>query len=139
MAIAPAFLRPPKELLQPILPGKIIQEHILYNLRNREKSKMSQPHINDNINCFNTDNSTNYVWNNCTMGDEKSEILAWLSPLEPQKRHHDIQTRRVNDVGGWLMQTEEYRNWLGGIGGGNSGGSALFCYGGPGVGKTYIR
>ena len=73
------------------------------------------------------------------MGDEKSEILTWLSPLEPQRRHHDIQTRRVDNVGDWLMQTEEYRTWVGGIGGGDSGGSALFCHGGPGVGKTYIR
>ena len=97
---------------------------------------MSQPHINDNINCFNT---TNNVLNNCTVVDEKSEILAWLSPLEPQIRHHDIQTRRVNEVGDWLIQTEEYRNWFGGTHVGNSGGSALFCYGGPGVGKTYIR
>ena len=101
---------------------------------------MSQHHLGDNIsNSFNNTNSNNNVWNNCTMGDEKSEILAWLSPLEPQKRHHDIQTRRVNEVGDWLMETEEYRNWFGGIGGGNSGGSALFCHGGPGVGKTYIR
>ena len=100
---------------------------------------MSQPLINDNINCFNTDNSINNVWNNCTLVDEKPEILAWLSPLEPQIRHHDIQTRMVGGVGDWLIQTQEYRNWVGGIGGGNSDGSALFCHGGPGVGKTYIR
>jgi len=73
------------------------------------------------------------------MGDERSEILAWISPLEPLIRHHDIQTRRVDKVGEWLIQTEEYRNWIGGISGGNSEGSALFCYGGPGVGKTFIR
>jgi len=73
------------------------------------------------------------------VADEKSEILAWLSPLEPQIRHHDIQTRRVDEVGNWLTQTEEYRNWIGEIRGGDSAGSALFCYGGPGVGKTYIR
>ena len=97
---------------------------------------MSQHHISDNINSFNIINN---VGNKNAVADEKCEILAWLSPLEPQKRHHDLQTRRVDEVGGWLMQTEEYRNWLGGIGEGNSDGSALFCYGGPGVGKTYIR
>ena len=68
-----------------------------------------------------------------------SEILAWISPLEPQIRHQDIRTRRVDEVGGWLLQTQEYRDWVGGTRGGESGGSALFCYGGPGVGKTYIR
>ena len=98
---------------------------------------MSQHHISDNINSFNS--SVNNVWNNYTVVDEKSEILAWLSPLEPQKRHHDIQTRRVNEVGDWLLQTEEYRNWLGGARGAKSDGSALFYHGGPGVGKTYIR
>ena len=74
------------------------------------------------------------------MADEKSEILAWLSPLEPQIRHHDIRTRRIDQVGDWLLQTEEYRSWFGGMTGGKkSNGSALFCYGDPGVGKTYIR
>jgi len=73
------------------------------------------------------------------VGDEKSEILAWLSPLEPQRRHQDIRTRRVDEVGDWLLQIEEYRNWLGDVRGGRSDCSALFCEGGPGVGKTYIR
>jgi len=96
---------------------------------------MSQHHINDNTNCF---NNINNVWNNCTVADEKSEILAWLSPLEPRIRHQDIRTRRVDEVGGWLLQTQEYRNWFGGIRGGKSDGSALFCCGSPGVGKTYM-
>jgi len=129
----------PQGITSTTLPDKTTQEPILFSPRNTEKSKMSQPHINGNINCFNNDNSVRNVWNNCTVVDEKSEILAWLSPLEPQIRHHDIRIRRVDEVGGWLMQTEEYRNWFGGMGEGNSGGSALFCYGGPGVGKTYIR
>ena len=71
--------------------------------------------------------------------DERSEILAWLSPLEPRIRHHDIQTHRVDKVGDWLLQTQEYQNWFGGIRGGESDGLALFCYGDLGVGKTYIR
>ena len=100
---------------------------------------MSQHHIAENLNCFNTTNSFNNVWNNHTVTDEKSEILAWLSPLEPKRRHQDIRARRVDEVGDWLLQTEEYRNWVDGIREGGSGGSALFCYGGPGVGKTYIR
>ena len=100
---------------------------------------MSQHHINDINNSFNNTNSFNNVWNNCTVVDEKPEILAWLSPLEPRRRHHDVQTRRVDEVGDWLLQTQEYRNWLCGIHGDKSSGSALFCDGGPGVGKTYIR
>jgi len=96
---------------------------------------MSQHHINDNTNCFNINN----VWNNCTVADEKSEILAWLSPLEPRIRHQDIRTRRVDGVGDWLLQTQEYKDWFGGIHGGKSDSSALFFCGGPGVGKTYMR
>ena len=96
---------------------------------------MSQHYISDNVNSFNNTN----VWNTYTVADERSEILAWLSPLEPQRRHHDIKTRRVDEVGDWLLQTEEYRSWVGGIHMGESDGAALFCYGGPGVGKTFIR
>ena len=90
----------------------------------------------DNINSFNTNY---FVSNNSTVTDERSEILAWLSPLEPPRRHEDIRTRRIDEVGDWLLENEEYRNWFGGIGGAKSDTPALFCYGDPGVGKTYIR
>ena len=70
--------------------------------------------------------------------DERAEILAWLSALDPWIRHRDIRDQRVEDVGDWLLQTDEYRSWLDGIHGEESDNSALFCYGDPGVGKTYI-
>ena len=60
-------------------------------------------HTSDNINSFNPTNSFNNVWNNVTVADEKSEFLAWLSPLEPQRRHQDIRTRRIDEVGNWLL------------------------------------
>jgi len=91
---------------------------------------MSQHHNNANVDSFNS---------NSVVADERSEILAWLSPLRPQRRHRDIQACRVNGVGEWLLDTEEYRNWSGGMLEGKSDGSALFCHGAPGVGKTYIR
>ena len=134
----PTFLHS-QESDQSTLPYKITQEPILYNLRSSKEYKMSQHHINDNINSFNTNISFNNVSNNYTATGEKPEILAWISPLESQRRHHDVRARRVGKVGDWLLQTEEYREWFGGIRGGKSGNSALFGYGGPGVGKTYIR
>ena len=73
------------------------------------------------------------------VADDKSEILAWLSPLQAQSWHHDIRTCRAEEVGDWLLQTDEYQYWFGGIHGGNSNVSALFRYGGPGVSKTNIR
>ena len=99
---------------------------------------MSRHYFSDDINSFNITSSDN-IRDDPVLPDERSKILAWLSPLEPQIRHQDIRARRVGGVGDWVFQTEEYRNWFGGIRGGRSDGAALFCYGGPGVGKTYIR
>jgi len=95
---------------------------------------MSQSFSN-NINSFL--NTT--VTNNFTITDERLQILTWLSPLEPNLRHQDIRDGRVENVGEWLLQTEEFRGWYGGSGGGESDNAVLFCYGDPGVGKTYIR
>ena len=71
--------------------------------------------------------------------EEGAEILEWLSPLDPRIGHHDIRTRRVENVGGWLLRKREYRSWFGGVHSKEPGNSVLFCYGDPGVGKTYIR
>ena len=61
------------------------------------------------------------------------------SPLDPRTRHDDIRAHRVEHVGEWLLQTEEYQDWFNGIRIGEPGNSTLFCYGDPGVGKTYTR
>ena len=111
-----------------------------------ESSSSSNNIDSFNNNCFNTTNSFNTTItsdtinvNNFGSTDEKAEILAWLSPLDPWIRHHDIRALRVEYVGDWLLGTEEYRNWVDGNHGEESDNSALFCYGDPGVGKTYIR
>jgi len=101
---------------------------------------MSQSHIWESGHSFNNNiNSFNTIVNGVSSADSKAEILEWLSPLEPQTRHHDIRADRVEGVGDWLLQTEEYQNWFNGIRGGKLNNSSLFCYGDPGVGKTYIR
>ena len=92
---------------------------------------MSQPFSN-NINSWNT-------VNNFTVADNRSNILAWLSALEPRLRHQDIQDYRVENIGEWLLQTEEFRSWYTSSEGGESNNAVLLCYGNPGVGKTYIR
>ena len=76
---------------------------------------------------------------NFTVTGDRFNILAWLSPLDPRSRHKDIQGRRVENVGEWILQTEEFRSWYASSGRGVSDNEVLFCYGGPGVGKTYIR
>ena len=92
---------------------------------------MSQSFSN-NVNSLNTTV-------NLTVADDRSDILAWLSPLNPKMRHQDIRDRRVGNVGEWLLQTEEFRSWNAGSGGSEPGSAVLFCYGDPGVGKTFIR
>ena len=94
---------------------------------------MSQS-LSNNINSLNT-----IINNNFTIGDDRSNILAWLSPLDPKLRHQNIQDRRVENVGEWVLQTEEFRSWRAGRGGGEPDNPVLFCYGDPGVGKTFIR
>ena len=83
--------------------------------------------------------SLNTTVNNFTVADDGSNILEWLSPLNPKLKHQDIRNRRVEDVGEWLSQTEEFRRWEAGSGGDESDNAVLFCYGDPGVGKTFIR
>jgi len=69
--------------------------------------------------------------------DEDNQIKQWLSPLEPQHRHHTVQADRVEGVGGWLLEKNEFREWSGSQGAPKD--AVLFCYGDPGVGKTHIR
>ena len=98
---------------------------------------MSQYHINDSANSFNT-NSFNNVWNYYIVIDDRSQLLTWLSPLEPKLRHRDIQERRVGNVGERLLKTEEFGSWYHWNGEGEGDNAILFCHGGPGVGKTFI-
>jgi len=99
---------------------------------------MSQSFSNntDSLNT-NTSYTAISVSNNFTVADDRSNILAWLSPLDPKLRHQDIQDRRVENIGEWLLQTEEFRSWNACSERGESDKGVLFCYGDPGVGKTY--
>ena len=126
---SPAFLQPPKNSYCRRLPSFIINS---YNILSSKERKMSQSFSN-NYNSFNT----TYV--NPTVADDRPKILAWLSPLEPKLRHQGIRDNRVGNVGEWLLQAEEYRNWYTRSKNGGSDNAVLFCYGNPGVGKTYIR
>ena len=98
---------------------------------------MPQHTTNDGNKFSNNTNSFN-VWNDCTFADDRSQALTWLSPLEPSLRHRELREYRVNDVGVWLMQTEEFGRWRG-VGGERADNTVLFFYGDPGVGKTFIR
>jgi len=73
-----------------------------------------------------------------TAPDDRSEILEWLSPLEPRVRHRDIGAQRVDSIGAWLLDTTEFKRWHTGGGEDETYHPTLFCDGNPGVGKSYI-
>ena len=75
---------------------------------------------------------------NNSVPDIESKILAWLSPLEPWVRHRDIGAQRMDSVGDWLLETEEFKRWYKGSTEDGSSDATLFCYGNPGVGKSYM-
>ena|SRR5437879_430003 len=83
----------------------------------------------DSFNVINNYNNT-YV-------DEEPQVLEWLSLLEPRVRHQNVRTNRVDGVGKWLLQNDEFINWRDGDD--KSDKPILFCSGAPGVGKTYLR
>jgi len=94
--------------------------------------------FSNNYNSFNpTYIGTTYI--NPTFTDDRPNILAWLSPLDPKLRHQDIRDRRIEGVGEWVLQTKEFRAWSAIGEDGKSDNAVLFCYGNPGVGKTYFR
>ena len=90
-------------------------------------------------NSYNTNSYNTNVRNYYTVADDRSQLLTWLSPLESSLRHRDIRERRVQDVGEWLIQTEEFGRWRRMSGEEESDRAVLFCCGDPGVGKTFIK
>jgi len=88
--------------------------------------------LNGNKNSFNISNS----FNNNFVTEKRSEILSWISPLEPQKRHHDVRKRRFSGIGDWLCDTPDFQKWRNDH---EPFEATLFCHGAPGVGKTFMR
>ena len=86
-------------------------------------------------NSFNVIDSYNTNYNTTYM-DEYPQILEWLSPLEPRLRHQDVRTRRLDGLGDWFLQKDDFINWRESEDGSSM--SALFCSGAPGAGKTYL-
>ena len=72
-----------------------------------------------------------------SVGDEKHQILEWLSPLAPQGQHRAVSEGRMDGVGEWLLRTREFEKWH--TSEDQAVNPVLFCYGDPGAGKTYLR
>ncbi|KAI5815984.1 hypothetical protein BZA77DRAFT_264639 [Pyronema omphalodes] len=69
-----------------------------------------------------------------------AELGQWLTRIEPQVRHRDISTKRLDGTGDWFVQTKGFKNWAGLNGSQNSEvTSRVFgCFGKPGAGKSII-
>jgi len=77
-----------------------------------------------------------------TMSDERKirKLLELLSPLEPQKRHQDVRSTRLENTGTWLLQHHQFQQWLEYDAVGKTHSRRAFCcYGFPGAGKTVMR
>jgi len=94
--------------------------------------------FNHNLNSFNVTRSFNTTNIHYTTHDDETEILEWLSPLEPSLRHRDIATGRMDNIGAWLLETREFRGWHNGNRENKTDCAALFCDGSLGVGKSHI-
>ena len=68
---------------------------------------------------------------------EKTSILEWFSPRTLQERHRVVSEGRMDGVGDWLLRTNEFEKWH--TSEDETIHPVLFCYGDPGVGKTYLR
>ena len=93
-------------------------------------------HGSSNTNNGNVSNSYNNI-TNLGIDEETLRIQEWLSPLDPNKRHQDVRNRRFDGVGEWVLQRSEFESWCESEDG--SVNRTLLCYGGQGVGKTYLR
>jgi len=91
-----------------------------------------------NVNSFNVSTNHNNIVNFITEIDtEEHQILQWLSPLKPQRRHQAVRTSRLDGIGNWVLETTQFREWSDREDGYVE--PVLFCRGNPGVGKTFLR
>ena len=65
---------------------------------------------------------------------EAFNVLWWLSPSQHDRKHIDVLSKRIPGTGIWLLQTQQFRDWRYEA---NSK-SYIWCYGGPGTGKTVL-
>jgi len=112
--------------------------HRLYGKLNAHAHNTTCCHIRGHSN-QNSENVSNSYSRTIHMeaGYETWRIQAWLSPLEPYRRHQDVSSSRLNGVGDWVLWKNEFKTWCKSQN--CSVNPTLLCCGDQGVGKTYIR
>ena len=109
-------------------------QHSIWNTRT-DQCLTNNIHGDSNMNVGNVSNSYNTI--NVGVEEESVRIQAWLSPLEPDRRHRYVSNRLMDGIGDWVLRRNEFESWCGSHDG--SGDPTLLCYGGQGAGKTFIR
>jgi hypothetical protein len=71
--------------------------------------------------------------------EELKEILQWISPLDPFKRHEDLKAKRFKDTGLWFLKSSEFETWCNGKTSDEGFNPILACYGIPGAGNSVMR
>ena len=110
------------------------QQGMLNTRADHRTTNTNYGHSNSNV------GNVSYSYNstiNVGTEEESLRIQEWLSPLEPNKRHRDVRTGRLKGVGEWVLRRSEFESWCKSQD--ESVDRTLLCYGGQGVGKTYIR
>lgn len=64
--------------------------------------------------------------------EDRRNMLEWLTKADHNAEQHDHLKRRQEGTCQWLINSQEYNNWL------ESAGKTLFCPGIPGAGKTIL-
>ena len=107
----------------------------IYNLR--YSLPVTAPHRPEPLLIYGVGNSFNTTYNYYTVPFAQHPALKWLSPLDPRARHRAMGINRVAGVGDWLLLTNQFTQWSRDIK--ETAMPILFCYGDPGVGKSYLR
>jgi len=63
----------------------------------------------------------------------REAVLKWLTPIDYAPQQHDFFSRRHEGTGQWLLDTDEFKQWLG-----PGTHHTLYCPGIPGAGKTIL-
>lgn len=63
-----------------------------------------------------------------------TDILDWLAPVSSLHKHRDLQVRRAEGTGKWLLEHHSFRQWEDET----TAEHDLLCVGGPGAGKSIL-
>ncbi|RPA93327.1 hypothetical protein L873DRAFT_1705983, partial [Choiromyces venosus 120613-1] len=97
----------------------------------RQKTRINYENSGNVTGSFNTTN--NY---NISVSDKRRQILEWLPQLPSRERYQAVRESCVDGVGDWLLEDEKFSTWH--TSEEQAAKRVILCYGGPGVGKTYI-